>query len=259
MRRLKVGHVSVLAAVALFVAGFIGVKALTGTSPVLGGDPDAIGERATGGPINPPGPDVYPEPGATPVTSELWWYIPYENKERDEPKFRGTISGMAFGLDDGSRIQCTALKYDQDGATLIGDDALEAISSSPLALSLQSLPAGVQVFEVKASFCDDGTPYSLSVGIEASSRLTGVNAGGTGISVHRLAWSTSWPNLASESRWSEGTIGGRPAAFMGPVIGTIGPTMVFVLDEETGGSTRILAHSATLEFVINIAEALYTK
>lgn len=259
MQRLKTGHVSILAAVVLLVAGFIGVRALTGTSPVLGGDPNAINERASGGPVNPPGPDVHPEPGVTPDTSELWWYIPYENKERDEPKFRGAISGLTFGGDDGSRIQCIPLTYDEEGAILVDEKAREAIAGSSMALNLDALPAYVAVFEVLAGFCEDGTAHSVSVGMEVPGGLEGVNRGGTSITIDRLADVTAWPNVASGGRWTQGTIAGHPAAFMSPIVETLGPTMVFVLDAETGGSTRILASSATLEFVIQIAEELYSE
>lgn len=53
--------------------------------------PGGVGEE------NPPGPDVTPEPGATPDTSLSWWHVPYLNQERMAEVRVQEITGITVG------------------------------------------------------------------------------------------------------------------------------------------------------------------
>lgn len=69
-----------------------------------------------------------------------------------------------------------------------------------------------------------------------------------------VRWS---PELAPAARWSSGTIAGRPAALLDQAPGGVGHSAVFVVDEETRGSTRFLGLSTSLNLNREIAEAIY--
>jgi hypothetical protein len=202
--------------------------------------------------ILPPGPDVTPEPGSTPDRSRPYWHIPYENQERMAPKFRGELAGLLIGQEppdahDEAR-RCP-------GAVI--ETSPNAMRESWFPLTLSGLPDGVQVKATTVATCDDGRPLWIEVDLEIAPGTAGAGAQGGTINVWRAPGVRWWLNEGSTERWSEGEIEGRPVALLDEIVEGIGDAAIIVVDEETGGSTRVWGSGASLALLQQVAEAMY--
>lgn len=252
-RRLRVSLLLGATAV-LFGVGFVGGQALDAERLWAQGDepePAATAE-GEGDSWEFPGPEVTPEPGATPDTTKPFWYIPYENAERMKPKVQGELNGITVGVTDGPSLDCGF------GGHLFGEEALAATKGTPFEINFDQLPDGVKpmVETAEVFLCEDGSPHWLNIDLDqrtlGSTRFH--------ISIARWWGLTLWVDSGSAERWSTGTVAGRNAVFLDQIIpGRLGDASVIVLDPEIEGSTRIRDGSGTtpLSLLKQIAEAIY--
>jgi hypothetical protein len=225
-------------AVLLFGVGYAGGRAL---------DADRIWAGDEASKATPPAEDATPEPGATPDTSEPFWYVPYENAEREKPDFSGELNGITVGVEDGPLPSC-------DSQHLTGELAIDAVAGTDIAFELQGLPGELSVMpeSAEAMLCDDGPPRWFAVEFTAGE--------GAAVRITRMREVTWWREWGSEERWSTGTVANHDAVFKDQLVtGKLGDAAVIVLDPEIAGSTRIKSRSPqwTLEFITAVAEEMY--
>lgn len=242
-----------LAVVAALVAvGFVSGRTAGPLASFAGGpDQNPVDQGTPSGPVLPPTADETPVPGATPDTTKPFWFIPYENQDRQAPKLQTTINGIEVGAAGGTDWQCPKPWTGKI-------DWRKETAGTAFEVNLAALPVGVKLTgEPRLAKCSDGRLLWFELALEASPGLTGVNTGGGEIFVSRVSGIRWWTQQAPAARWSAGEVAGRPAAILAPIVPNLGQAGVFVLDAETGGSTRIMSSSASLEFVRSIAEAIY--
>ncbi len=255
-RRLIQLAVFALSIGSLFAAGYAGGRWLEPSQLWAGDDPAPNDDPFASG--------ATPEPETTPDTTEPHWWVPYQEQDDRRPTFHGEINGIEVGASSGSTPDCPV------GDTLIGEDAIEAASETYFDLTTADLPDGVSVSNDWAELrrCEDGSLLSINVTLAVKPGLEGTSTGPEvedgaddrepTISITRARDITWWRTEASEERWSEAEIAGRPAAALAPIIGTIGETAVFVTDPEIDGSTRMRGDgNVSLDLVKSIAEAIY--
>jgi hypothetical protein len=166
------------------------------------------------------------------------------------PKFRGAINGLQFGVKTGHVPECAT--------PILRPDWEEAIAGTPFDLPHDALPPGVTVWGMpRVATCGDGRVLWMTLDLTVRPGPPGVGAAGGSVTVSRMAELRWWPQEAPEDRWTAGAIAGRPAVFLGPVIDSIGEIAVFVVDEETAGSTRLSSSGVSLEYLQQLAEDLY--
>jgi len=189
----------------------------------------------------PPGPDETPIPGATPDRTQPFWYVPYENQDRLAPKFHGTVNGIEVGRASGPAPTCPGASIRPDFNLIVG---------TPFELQLGAFPEGVTLSgPPRIAQCPDGHLIWLTFDLLVS--------GGGDITVWRWADVRWIPQEAPAERWSAGTVAGRPAALLRPLLEHLGQSAVVVVDDETNGSTTLLGSSIGLKFLQQVAEALY--
>ena len=203
-----------------------------------------------------PGPNDTPEPGSTPDRERPFWYVPYLNQERDAPKFRGEKNGIIFDDADSPAGE------EKPGEVCEGlhapEDWQSAVAGTPFAVRLDNLPRGVKLLgEPMLLQCGDGSPLNMSLLLQIEGGIEGVGPAGSAVYVDRVAGTRAWPNLYSPDRLSSGEVAGHPAVFVSEVADGFGDVTIFIVDEESNGSTRVRFEQATMEFAKSLAEDLY--
>lgn len=213
-----------------------GTEPTSGPIPPYGG----VGEQ------NPPGPDVTPEPGATPDTTLSWWFVPYENLDRQQPIKRLTLNGITVGPDVG-RIQapCPGIMAWPD---------VEAVRSSRIGIDPDAIPVGATLEDqpYPAATCD-------GEGIISSIRFTmkpDHEAGFFGAWVLIVRWiGEPFEKLEIPAyRWSEGIVGGQKAAIARPILPELGLGQSAIMAYHDGVVTKIQAYGLPLDQLLQIAE-----
>lgn len=166
--------------------------------------------------INPPGPDVTPIPGATPDTTQPWWYVPYENAEARKPRFQGVINGITITGDTvGIDLPCDTIEVKD----------LAAVEGTTLAVAPSYLPAGAI-----ADFASRGQTSTFCNGVPASALARYVIVSddskwirGGSITVYRYRAGSARIHIqAPADRWAAGTVGTVPAAVLAPILPDLG-------------------------------------
>jgi hypothetical protein len=248
--RQRLWALTVLAAAVLGGAGYAAGRQL-GSPPASADDPGVVnsaGPSATE--FLPPGPDVTPEPGATPDPTKPCWYIPYGNQERLAPKFHGTLNGITFGVKEGPLPPCT-------GKLVTRPDWREAVRNTPFNLRIDRLAGSAELWGTPRVGQCSGDGRILFIIAELNMAAgPGVNSGGGAFQIFR--GEGRWQQQEfSERLFSTGEIGGRPAVFVESPLPLIGQAAVVVVDEETGGSTMLLGSDVSLSVLKSLAEELY--
>jgi hypothetical protein len=196
-------------------------------------------------------PNTTPAPGETPDTAKSFWYVPYLNADAQQAPFEGTLAGVLIAPYDDS------VRPEDAGGCPPGTASLNVVAD----VSVNDRPLGVRLGARAETVHEVGTPDAL----ECDGKLISVmehfsvdaGAGGSGpgggqLTIQRQAKATRfWLPQAAE-RWSEGTVAGRRAALLRPVIGTIGTSAV-VIGTEGGGYTAVTGEGVTLDFLQQVA------
>ncbi len=201
--------------------------------------------------IDPPGPDVTPIPGATPDTSQPWWYVPYSNAEQRKPLFQGDVNGIAITLGDaGPDLPCTEVTSAE----------LSAVDGTSLAINLSWVPPGTSPPQPTTG----GLAVAICNGQLASSEASFEVAGdeakrvyGGFFAIYRYRSSVARAQaFVRVGRWSAGTVAGIPAAVGAPILPEIGLGSSAIVFYKDGVVTRVTADGLPLKQVLQIAEGL---
>jgi len=199
--------------------------------------------------IDPPGPDVTPIPGATPDTSQPWWYVPYSNAEQRKPLFQGDVNGIAITLGDaGPDLTCAAYSTAE----------LSVVDGTPLAISLSYVPPKTSAGPISHApvvLCDGRPASSEARFTVASDELRGVYGGDFAIYRYRSSVARAQA-FVRVGRWSAGTVAGIPAAVGAPILPDIGLGSSAIVFYNDGVVTRVTADGLPLKQVQQIAEGL---
>ncbi len=205
------------------------------------------------GEVNPPGPDVTPEPGATPDITQSWWYVPYLNAERDKPTTVQTINGITvgpgrLGVREADREECASEprsgRYDD-------------VADEEMAIDLDVLPPDAEPIsdggDWGAVFCED---RALTVGVEVAipPDKHGAILGGSVIITKYRGAAVSAIDIP-DHRWRPGEINGYPAAIADPILPDIGLGQSAVIVYYQGILLRVQASDLPADMLLEIAEA----
>lgn len=196
------------------------------------------------GQTNPPGPDVTPEPGATPDTTQSWWHVPYLNQERSEPVYVQTIAGIEVG--PGLRYEST---HSCDGPLTVVP--LEEVTDAEMALDLGLLPASAQIESTSASGCDGIILATEARFIIPADRDAGILGGG--VTLVKLRSIPRWGIDIPAARWHEGTVAGQSAAIAEPILPNgLGQSAIVTYSD--GILTVVQTSGLPLDLIRGIAE-----
>lgn len=218
----------------------------------------------------PPTPTEIPSestavPGSTPDTTKALWHVPFENAEKDLPRYDQTINGIQVGptvADNGVR-DC-----EPGEATAVKD--LAALATSNLAINPGFLPAGAVVGRHEASACRGKfvthvVEYEIPAEPGVESRLERgevrweeVEHGGK-ITVFRSL--SQGPVYRSSNfaaiRWRGATVKGLPAAVADPILPMgLGRSAIVIWDERQGVRTVVVGVNRKNGELISVAEGL---
>jgi hypothetical protein len=214
-------------------------------------------ESAVAQPDDPPvSDDITPEPGATPDRTQPGWYVPYLNLDRDRPKFEGEINGVWIGTPPAGWPQGLTCESGEL-SRIVGQDALERFEDHPYSLEKVRWPDGVSSPQLPIyTVCDDELiKVEVTLSVAANERRgPGVHEGGTVIVTRAVGNRYTGPPAAG---WTAGSVAGRSAVLLPPVIDAIGLAGISIVDEETGGLTSLKGHGVFLDTVMAVAEAMY--
>lgn len=237
-----------LAVLAGFSAFIVARMATTGPSPAVAGDEPVM-----------PGPDVTPEPGSVPDTSRPFWFVPYENAERQKPRYDQVINGIAIGPSVPEPAQQACLREETPDAA--------DVAASRVAFRPRWLPDGSLLDHERTAACGGVAvlfqqrfyvPPDESADADIrSGRKTYFEVGhGGGFTIRRELLSEPYArsDLASE-RWTATKVAGRPAAIAKPMLEGFGESSVVVWDD--GVQTTIEADGLTVDDILRIAEGLF--
>src|SRR5690606_29070519 len=153
------------------------------------------------------------------------------------PKFRGEKNGIIFDDADSPAGE------EKPGEVCEGlhapEDWQSAVAGTPFAVRLDNLPRGVKLLGGPMLLqCGDGSPLNMSLLLQIEGGIEGVGPAGSAVYVDRVAGTRAWPNLYSPDRLSSGEVAGHPAVFVSEVADGFGDVTIFIVDEESNGSTR---------------------
>ncbi|MBI2767827.1 MAG: hypothetical protein HYX53_18175 [Chloroflexi bacterium] len=196
-----------------------------------------------------PDGNATPLPGATPDMSKAFWFVPYENADRKKPPFVGVLGGIEIMPFDDS------VPLDERGGCPPGTVSLtepvgDELSQQPLGIRLGGMAATVTAALPQTGMACDGRLLSVHQSFDVSPGEGGGKGAG-GLNVDRQTFGHRFWMAQAFDRWSEGSVNGRPAALLKPVIGTYGTSMVIVNDGE--GFTFIRGEGVTLEYLLRVA------
>jgi hypothetical protein len=236
----------VAALVALGLVSFVVTYALRDSDPRT----SAEGNETS------PADSVLPAPAQSPDTRAPYWYVPYENAERDAPKFEGEIAGIAIFA---TPQDASAFDVCASGFEAVPPDRVNT-SQGPLAIPVETLPAALEPLGGPEALACDGELFDVTQMFEVKPGAAGVNPGGSGVSIQRSRAAASFVHAASRERWSETTVNGIAAVALRPIVEAdgmiIGECMVAVRDSSTDVMTTVRASAANVAFCRGIAEAV---
>jgi DNA-binding CsgD family transcriptional regulator len=197
----------------------------------------------------PPGPDVTPIPGATPDTSQPWWYVPYLNADRDKPRFDGTLAGIRIGpnVDPGSSCE--------GGVTSMGTVSDTTGTRFDLELPYQPPQTTRQPGSEYVMLCD-GQVVSSEADYTVAADSTGSPFGGS-LKVYRHVGDPIASLSIASERWRAGTIATRPAAIAEPILPDIGLGESAVVVYGDGVLTEVHADGIPMDELMKVAESLF--
>lgn len=232
-----------------------GLAVFGATYYVKGSDVPLRAQDPGGGP---PDPGSMPTPGAPVDTSQPGWFIPYENAERDAQKFGGTLAGITISA-RATEVDSTAL-CGGEFRPASPKDIPALLEQGPIPVRLADLPPGITAIGPTEVFTCDGVPFEVYLTLEAKAGTAEVEANGSGLSISRTRGTRELYQPASQGRWSEGTVAGRPAAILGPIVQAdgkfIGGCAVAFRDEQVNSLTLVKAPAGSVAFCKSVAEAL---
>ena len=215
----------------------------------------AEAQDAPAGVAPPVSDSVTPVSGATPDRSQPNWYVPYLNRDRDLPKFSGTINGILVG--DSARPATGPSACATTPSVLVGDQSATALSTSALAIRNESLQGVKASSDVVATLCG-GQVIEVEQHFDALAGTSGVNPGGGGVTITRNSGGAGTDLRAPAGRWTVGTIGGHPAALLAPVVDTVGTSAVVVSKSGTTTDLTLLQGAGvTVQFLVALGNELY--
>ena len=216
----------------------------------------AEAQDAPAGVAPPVSDSVTPVSGATPDRSQPNWYVPYLNRDRDLPKFSGTINGILIG--DSARPATGPSACATTPSVLVGDQSATALSTSALAIRNESLQGVKASSDVVATLCG-GQVIEVEQHFDALAGTSGVNPGGGAVTITRNSGGAGTDLQAPAGRWTVGTIGGHPAALLAPVVDTVGTSAVVVVSKSGTTTDLMLLQGAgvTVQFLVALGNELY--
>lgn len=196
-----------------------------------------------------PGPDVTPIPGATPDTSQPWWYVPYLNAQRDKPLLDSTIAGIRIGPDVDPGSSCT------DGTSSLGTVADTQGTRFDLELPYQPPATVRQPGNEYVTLCD-GQVVSSEADYTVGANPAGSPFGGSFKVYRHVGDPIASLSIASE-RWRTGTVATLPAAIAEPILPDIGlgESAVVVFNDEV--VTVVRGNNIPMDEVLKVAESLF--
>lgn len=251
--RFKIGTAVAVAVLAVLgLVGFIGGRQMGESGPA----------SAEPGPVQPPGPEVTPVPGATPDTAQNWWYLPYQYEEDRLPRYDQVVAGIALGprVAHGAACQVPLVPV-----------SLEAVVGSLVEIRTPYLPEGTRRDNHFDFGLCLGQPafaeifYWIPVDEEEMARVKNREISffdaqhGGSFQVMRLqmgtpAWQTDFPSARVEA----GTIAGRPAAIGSPLFKEgWGRSELYVWDPQTKVLTVVRGDDISLSDLKAIGEGLF--
>ncbi len=217
------------------------------------------GDSEAGAQPNPeatPDLSATPLPMSTPDTTQPFWHVPYENAERQKPKFRGMLAGIEIDPQP-SDVDARAVCPSGFEATT---DALDRVAEGPLAVKVESLPTGVVPLGGPEVLVCAGETWEVGWTFEVRAGTIGVEETGSGLSILRGRGLRRIFGAGSPGRWSEVTVGGKPAALLAPIVEAdgrfVGGCQLAWRDEGTDVLTKVFATAGSPEFCVQVAEAL---
>jgi hypothetical protein len=219
--------------------------------------PSEVPSPGVGPKIEPPGPDVTPEPGMTPDTSKAFWFVPYLNQDRQKPRFVGELNGLQ--IDPASKGRSALEICPPTGLDLPppGTTVEVATQLGPLQLDPARMPAGVKPVGLPGVFVCGPDVAQVYWNFEYPAGTPGVNPGGGAINVSRMRGQEPVIHAAPQDRWLATRVAGMPAVASPPIITvnnkSVGTCFVAVYDPETDVLTTVLA-GESLEFCLAVAK-----
>jgi hypothetical protein len=178
------------------------------------------------------------------------WYVPYLEDEIAANKFHGEINGIELGTEEGPLPDCAQ--------TEIRIDSTAMLTSTPYDLNLDKLPTRISLqVPPRVGVCaDDGRVIWVIAQLEVAPG-PGVN-GDVGV-VQLSRWeNVRWYRQEFlEDRVNIGVVAGRPAVLADRGLSGFGAAAVFVVDDETSGSTMLISTNVDLDLLAVIMEAIY--
>jgi hypothetical protein len=252
----------VLAAVFVVAAALAGTSFLISRQLSDGGSAGA--QRAPADISNLPGPNETPPPGSTPDTSRPAWHIPYQNAEREKPRFDQEVNGIAVGptVKDPGTPECepgeartpTEQELAEPSAALVPHDfvptgairGLEAASACRDRLIRHRVE-----FEIPAE-------PSADAKLANGARWEDVEPGGK-ITVWKaiLDQPAFQSAMYAAERWRPSSIHGLPAAIADPILPNgLGPSAVVVWDAARNLRIVVTGTNRTIDEVVSAAEEM---
>lgn len=201
--------------------------------------------------VAPPGPDLTPIPGATPDTTQPWWYVPYQNAERGKPLFRGEMNGIWITDGDDGRNVCENPER-TDPQKADGTNLSTLPRNLPTGVVREDQPPTFQAF-----WCGGRVVVSASMYSYPADEDTGMRGGE--FMILRFRGEPTVNVSIAEERWQPGTIAGYPAAIAQPILPDLGlgPSAVIVWEGDVGIVTVVRGFDVPMRTILTIAEALY--
>jgi hypothetical protein len=198
---------------------------------------------------NPPGPDVMPDPNATPDITQSWWYIPYRNFDNRQPVENLTLNGISVGPD----VKRDSDECDAETRGVFAEEAIEAIAGSRVDIPLTAFPddAIVRVEDTIVVLCG-GEPMTAEVRASFPQGSSASRFGGW-LLVFRWHGEPQERMYIPAYRWSEGTLAGLPVAMAAPILPELGYGNSAVLIFDGSVATKIQASGIRLEHLLAIA------
>lgn len=228
-----------LVVVAIGLATFTLVYSLRGPDPV---------SRAT---VEPATPDLTttPAPGATPDTSRPFWYVPYENAEKQSPKFEGQLGGariLSTPVDFDARALCPS------GLSQSPESALVRASEGPTAIWLADRSAGITPLGNPEVWTCGTATVQVLWNLQVSPGVAGVEENGSGLLIMRTLGEDRVVLPGSASRWTSVRLPSGEAAILAPIVEAggrfIGGCAFVQHNPSTGVLTVIRASAGSPQF-----------
>jgi hypothetical protein len=248
-RRFFIGMAAAVAIAATAAGTFLVVQSLDDEGDATAAPPGTATLATGDTPVipTPPGPDVTPAPGATPDTSQPWWYVPWVNAERDKPLFEGTLAGIyiANGA-SGPAYKC-------EGTGTLSEDVSEA-DGTAVDVRLDAVPESLitEQMSLTTSLCD-GMPYAAEVHYLIDADEEWAPFGGS-VMLYRHHGEPIASVAIPAWRWEEREIASLRVAVAHPILDDLGLGQSAVVAYREGVVTVILANEIPFHRLLNIGE-----